>query len=44
MIDFIVMVASIEPFYAFNSINPFEWNGLKFYPKFKKGILKGFER
>jgi len=43
MIDFIVMVAPIEPFYAFNSFNPFEWNGLKFYPKFKKGILKGFE-
>ena len=43
MVDFIVMVAPIEPFYAFNSFNPFEWNGLKFYPKFKKGILKGFE-
>lgn len=43
MIDFIVMVARIEPFYAFNSFNPFEWNGLKFYPKFKRGIIKGFE-
>jgi len=43
MIDFIVMIAPIEPLYAFNSFNPFEWNGLKFYPKFKKGILQGFE-
>ncbi|MEJ8590335.1 hypothetical protein JSO54_03685 [Riemerella anatipestifer] len=43
MIDFIVIVAPIEHFNTFNSFNPFEWKGLKFYPKFKKGNLKGFE-
>ena len=43
MIDFIVIVAPIKPFYHFNKLEPFEWNGLKFYPKFKKGFLKGFE-
>lgn len=43
MIDFIVMVANIEPFDAFNSINPFEWKGLNFYPIFKRGNLNRFE-
>ncbi|MFP9114432.1 hypothetical protein ACLI1A_10855 [Flavobacterium sp. RHBU_3] len=43
MIDFIRIVAPIEPQYSFNSIHPFEWQELIFVPKFKKGILKGFE-
>lgn len=43
MIDFIRMVAPIEPQYPFNSIHPFEWQELIFVPKFKKGVLKGFE-
>lgn len=43
MVDYIVMVAPIEPLYASNSFNPFERKGLKFYPKYKKGKLIGFE-
>lgn len=43
MIDFIVIVASIEPFCTSNLFSPFEWKGLIFFPKFKKGILKGYE-
>lgn len=43
MIDFIVIVADLE--FLLNPIfyEPFEWKGLTFYPKFKKGILQGFE-
>lgn len=43
MIDFIVIIASIEPLWDFTSLNPFVWKGLEFYPKYKKGKLIGFE-
>lgn len=43
MIDFIRIVAPIEPQHPFSSIHPFEWQELTFVPKFKKGVLKCFE-
>lgn len=43
MIDFIVMVAPIEPLYNRDSFSPFYWNDLQFFPKYRNGILKGFE-
>lgn len=43
MIDFIVLVAPIEPSYDYHSNNPFKLNELDFYPEFKNGILKGFK-
>lgn len=43
MIDFIKIVAPIEPQYPFKSISPFEWQELTFVPKFKKGVFKVFE-
>jgi hypothetical protein len=43
MIDFIVIVADIEFVINQTSYEPIEWKELKFFPRFKKGILIGYE-